>query len=278
MGSLRILLARMSSYGEDVLMGHIRLGRLPKTRPWSRVFQLLESDSIDPGELAQATALAAQQQFATLERNRAINYCFWFLVRVVTAARGDDFTGELTQLGIQNFSSTSGLGFVQQVAHTVEKELRKRGETAVFSRIAELSLREVLSANIIEQSRSLFGTSLQEIQAACRAISTQVRFGEVAKEFFAQFTSRSIRYLLDKELSNYIGKDKTLGSPKHVLEFQQALSRYCTETAKIVEEFAAGWFSKHNWETKNDISEDTAAAFTAYALEKIQMELREIQA
>ena len=117
-------------------------------------------------------------------------------MRVVTAARGDDFAGELAQLGIQNFPITSGLGFVQQVAHTVEKELRKRDETAVFSRMAELSLREVLSANIIEQSRSLFGTSLQEIQSACRAISTQVRFGEVAKEFFAQFTSRSIRYLL----------------------------------------------------------------------------------
>jgi hypothetical protein len=32
------------------------------------VFQLLESDNIDPGELAQATALAAQQQCATLEK------------------------------------------------------------------------------------------------------------------------------------------------------------------------------------------------------------------
>ncbi len=56
-----------------------------------------------------------------------------------------------------------------------------------------------------------------------------------------------------------------------------ASQSYCTETAKIVEEFAAGWFSKHNWESNNNISEETTAAFTAYAFEKIQMELREAQ-
>jgi hypothetical protein len=106
-------------------------------------------------------------------------------------------------------------------------------------------------------------------------MSTQRRFGEVAKAFFAHFTSRSLQYLLDKEISNYVGADKPFTSPDHVLDFHQALHRYCTETATIVEEFAGGWFSKNNWEHNNDISEETTAAFTAYAFEKIQMELRE---
>jgi hypothetical protein len=258
-------------------MGHIRLGRLPKTRRWSVVFDVLEGDSVSPDALARATATAAQQQFAALEGDRAVNYCFWVLVRIVTAARGDDFAGELRRLGISGTEISSGLGFIQQITQMVEKELRNRGQPTVFVRIAELSLREVLSANIIEQSRSLFGTSFEDIQAACRAISTQRRFGEVAKDFFSLFTNRSLQYLTDKEVSNYIGPEKPFASPESVLEFQEALQRYCTETSKIVEDFAAGWFSKNNWASNNNISEETAAAFTAYAFEKIQMELREAE-
>lgn len=256
-------------------MGHIRLGRLPKSKSWSRVFAVLEGDSINPSDLAHATSIAAQQQFTALQGNRSINYCFWVLVRIVTAARTGDFSSELERLGIQTTGVTSGVGFVHQMGEAVQKGLRRRGDPTIFVRMAELSLREVLSANIVEQSNSLFGTGLKEIQAACRNISTQKRFGQVAQQFFAHFMSRSIRYITDKEISNYVGPDRALSSPDRVLKLQESLDRYCAESAKIVEEFAGGWFSKHNWETNNNIPEDATAIFTAYALQKINMELLE---
>ncbi len=259
-------------------MGHVRVGRLPKTKPWAGLFDQLRGAEVNAGQIAQATAEAAQQEFAVLEGDRRINHCFWFLVRLVTAARNDDFTGELARLGLTNPSFTSGLAFVQQVARTVEREQRKRGQPTVFSRMAEMSLRQVLSANLVQQSQTLFGTGQEEIQAACRAISTRQQFGRVARDFFATFMSRTIRYLTDKELSNYVGPTGAMASPTQVLEFEQALNRHCHETAKIVEEFAGGWFSKHNWESNNDISEKETAGFTAYALQKIQMDLREGEA
>lgn len=258
-------------------MGHIRLGRLPKTRSWSRVFQALTGDSVTPQQLAGSIAIAAQKQFSSFERDEAINYCFWVLVRIATAARGKDFVGDLQQLKLSGRHITSGLDFVQQVGQAIQSELSRRGRRTVFAQMAALSLKEVLSASIIEESKSLFGTGVREVQAACRAISTQKRFGELAKEFFAKFIGRSIRYLTDKELSNHVASETALGSPARVVEFQKTLDHYCFESAKIVEEFAAGWFSKHNWETNNNIPEDAAAGFTSYALNKIQMELREEQ-
>jgi hypothetical protein len=259
-------------------VGHVRVGRLPKTKPWAGLFHQLQGTGVNAGQIAQATAKAAQEHFAALEGDRRINYCFWFLARLVTAARSDDFTGELARLGLTNPSFTSGLAFVQQVSRTVEREQRKRGQPTVFSRMAELSLRQVLSANLVQQSQTLFGTGQGEIQAACRAISTRQQFGRVARDFFAAFMSRTIRYVTDKELSNYVGPTGAMASPTQVLEFEQALNRHCQETAKIVEEFAGGWFSKHNWEANNDISERETAGFTAYALQKIQMDLREGEA
>ena len=89
-------------------MGHIRLGRLPKSKSWSKVFEVLKGDNINPGDLARATSIAAQQQFTALQKDQSINYCFWVLVRVVTAARTGDFSGELERLGVQTTGVTSG--------------------------------------------------------------------------------------------------------------------------------------------------------------------------
>jgi hypothetical protein len=255
-------------------MGHIRLGRIPKTKPWRSLFEALETGDVSAAALSKATALGLQTEVAGLQRDQAINYCFWVLVRLATAARAD-FGAELRQLGIQPEAVSSGLGFVQQVSRSVERELKARGESSVFGRMAELTLREVLSANIVEQSRSLFGTSLDDVKSACRAISTTKNFGQVAKDFYAAFISRSIQYVTDKEISNYIGSNKPLASPQDVLKFQESVERYCRETANIVQEFAGGWFSKNNWETNNNIPEHEASDFTSYALQKIQMELRE---
>ncbi|TSC54342.1 MAG: hypothetical protein LiPW30_703 [Parcubacteria group bacterium LiPW_30] len=256
-------------------MGHIRLGRLPKKKPWSAVFSVLKGENITPSDVARTVVQSAKEQFSVLEGNAGVNYCFWILVRIATAARSNNFFTELEQLGINIAGVNSGVAFVQHVSKSVEQEVKKRVPSTVFVRMAELSLREVLSSNIIEQSKSLFGTGGEEICCACRAISTRNSFGKVAREFFSKFISRSIRYIADKELSNYIGSGCLMKSPREALAFHQELNTYCFNTAKIVEEFSAGWFSKHNWETNNNISEESTVGFTAYALQKIQMELEE---
>ncbi|MBI3910028.1 MAG: hypothetical protein HY320_03735 [Armatimonadetes bacterium] len=256
-------------------MGHIRLGRLPKTRKWRAVFSALESAAPNAPDLAAATAEAAEERFAALAGDPIINFCFWTLVRIATSARSGDFTDELLRLGFRVTSFTSGLSFVHQLSQAVERQSRLRGEPNVFSRMAQLGLREVVSANILEQSRSLFGTETVGIQAAWRALSTEARFGRVARQFFADLMSRSLRYLVDKELSNHVGPEGSFASPSVVLEFHKSLDGYCFESAKIVEEFASGWFSKHNWQSNNNITEANTAGFTAYAIEKIAMELQE---
>lgn len=258
-------------------MGHIRLGRLPKLRPWTGVFSALDSADLDVAELAKATAVAAQQQFKTLEGNEAINYCFWVLVRIAAAAKRKDLSGELERLGANSNNVTSGLTFIHEVSRAVEKELKQRGQANVFVRMAALSLRDILTANIVERSQTLFGTSFKDVESACRSFSSPKPFGQITKEFYASFTSRSLLFLVDKELSNYVGPGKSISSPDQALELHSAVKRYCLETAKIVEEFAAGWFSKNNWQTDYNISEDTTQGFTSYALQKIQMDLREGQ-
>jgi len=254
-------------------MGHIRLGRLPKTKPWQRVFGILDGSDVDPAQLSNAVLGAARKELAGLKGDEAVSYCFWVLARVATAARSPDFASELRRLGIPSEGVQSGAQFVQRVAKAVQAELQRRGMYSAFARIAELSLRQTLSGAITEQSRSLFGTGLPEIQTACRDISAKSRFGRVGQDYFANFLNRALSYLVDKELSNFVGAGRALGSSRRAIEFHEALAAYCTESARIVEEYAGGWLSKHNWESNNDISERETGGFCAYALEKLLMDL-----
>lgn len=255
-------------------MGHIRLGRIPKTKLWAGLFDTLATHGIDTIKLSKTIAEAAAKKYSSLESNQAINYCFWILVRIASASRSKNFTGALRELGINIDEINSGIKFVQEISKTVQENISKRSQRTVYDEMAELSLREVLSANIIEESRTLFGTNPEDIKSACIKMSKRNRFGIIAKEFFSQFMCRSIQFITDKEVSNYIGPEKPIKNNNQLVYFREDLYRYCYETSKIIEDFADGWFSKHSWESNNKISEKETSSFTSYALKKLQMELQ----
>jgi len=210
-----------------------------------------------------------------LKGDEGLNYCFWVLLRIAAAARAPDFDARLTQLGIDCSSVSSALDFVRRVSDAVQPGLERRRGNAVFSRFAELSLRRALSQSITDASQTLFGTSMAEIHAACHRCSSRDGFGKIARRFFTEFTRRTVRFVIDKEISNHVGSQGSFASSSDIGCFYQALDTYCEEASLIVEDFSGGWFSKHNWETNDIIPEDSASSFTAYALEKFMMELRE---
>lgn len=255
-------------------MGHVRLGRLPKTRAWGQVVDLLESDVGNIPEVTKATMKAAEVQLKKLGTDPVIGYCFWLLTRVTWFARGEDFASRLAEIGVNPKTASSAFTFISQLTDHARTKAAEHPESSVFAEIASLSLRQALAETVAERSRTLFGTSLGDIQKACQLYSTRNQFGILAKHFFAHFLSRSLQYLVNKELSNHIGPSHALNDIASAKEFNDALITYSRQSAKIVEEFAAGWYSKHNWESRGEIPEEDARKFVAMALRKLRMELQ----
>ena len=81
-------------------MGHLRMGRLPKTRRWTQVVDLLDAGSLDTGELAAAVFEAADYRLRQLANDQGLGYSFWLLTRIALAARGNTFVEDLSRLGI----------------------------------------------------------------------------------------------------------------------------------------------------------------------------------
>ncbi len=254
-------------------MGHTRIGRLPKTRRWQGVVGLLDQSADDVPAVASATAWAAEARLRQLSRDPSLIHCFWLLTRLASASREDDFAGAVRGLGIDPPASNSALAFVSQVSDQVRNDLTQFTESGHFSELASLALRRTLSETVGQHGRSLFGSSIEDVQRAFREHSTQKGFGDLARRFFGDFLSRTLRSFVDRELSNNVGNGHTLTGIDASQEFSEALDLYARQSARIVEEFASGWYGKHNWESGGQISHEDAQGFVAVALRKLRMEL-----
>ncbi len=235
---------------------------------------LLDAEPSDTAGVARAVVRAADERLTRLGHDEALVYCFWLLTRVTWAARGPQFRDQLADIGIEVSDSTSALGLVSKVSEQARTALAQHPESGPFGDLASLSLRRALTDTIGAQNQGLFGSSIADVQYACRAYSSRKQFGVLATRFFADFFSRTLRYFVDREVANYVGPGRSIPNIQAGQHFEQALDLYARQSAHIVEDFAGGWYSKHNWESQGQISADEVQGFVAYALRKLRMEVK----
>lgn len=256
-------------------MGHIRLGRLPKTRSWDRVVSLLGEGVTDAPQVADATLKAALDLKPLLEREPGLVQAFHFLARLCYAARSDEFYEECGKLGLDLSSEKNRkipLAFLTTAASALDKRIRSvRGRT-LFSDIAQQAFREALTQAVNKQPVSLFGHSEADLRSTFRELSKTQQFNSVARDFFSSFLRRTLRYFLSKEIHNHIGAGLAIPNYEATGEFDSALKRYCDERAVIVERFAGEYTSKQNWHGQLD--EDAARRFMFVAIKKLTEELQ----
>ncbi len=159
-------------------MGHIRLGRLPRTKTWQQVVSLLGTRTSTPEDVARATLDAARPLFGrpsenligSLASDPGLIGSFYVLAQVAFRAREHDFLAALRERGIAvpPDEAATAIAFVARVSETARRHVATASNPTVFSEIAILSLREVLSEAIADHSRTLFGTNVTAVQAACR--------------------------------------------------------------------------------------------------------------
>jgi hypothetical protein len=252
-------------------MGHIRLGRLPKTLKWKQVIGLLADGRASVKEIAESTAAAAANAFNNFNSDNGLSYCYWLLTQITWHAKSEDFYETLESLGLDICDETSALGFISKVSSHADAEIKDLGETTIFTEIAQLSMREILTEIIVECSRTLFGTTPEDIRIACASLATKKQFGLLSRQFFSNFLNRTLQFFISKEISNHVGVGKSFEDIEAVEDFEIALDAFCYQSSKIVEDFAGGWYSKRNWE--GDISLEDSKKFVHVAVEKLRSEL-----
>lgn len=253
-------------------MGHTIVGNLPKSAKWRVVVGLLDAPELSAARVAGATVDAAERRLLALRGDPSLTYCFWLLTRLAGAARGPDFLDETARLGVPAAPGDSALAFVARVTDRARVELNGHPESGPFGELASLALRRALTETVGTEGRSLFGSSLEDLEGAFRRHSTAAQFGELSRRFFGDFFARTLRFYVERELSHHVGGGP-LATVADAGAFTEALDRHARESAAIVEGFAAAWYSKRHWEREGHIPLEDARGFVAHALRKLRSEL-----
>jgi hypothetical protein len=145
-------------------MGHIRLGRLPRTLRWQGVVQLLDQSPEDVSAVTRATLTTASERLRQLTRDPWLSFCFWLLARVTEAARGPEFVSVLAELGIEAQEGQSTIGFISRVSDRAREEAARHPESGPFAELASLALRRALSETVGQEGRPFLSTALKDLQ------------------------------------------------------------------------------------------------------------------
>lgn len=252
-------------------MGHSRVGMLPNTAPWRKVVGLVAGNAPVP-VVATATTEAAHLGLELADGDPGLCHAFYLLSQVVLAARQENLSEALAELGIKIPAQPSVLDVAAGFTEAVDKHLQSTWSRTDVGEMAQLAAAESLTAVLSDRASSLFGATSAELQDAIRGCSTPTGFSSLAHDFFSRFTQRFLTYHLSRELSNHVGEGRRFGNPREHTAFVDELKVHCREAALIVRDFAGKWHSKTTFE--GGITPTKAKGFVHVALDKLRRELK----
>jgi hypothetical protein len=251
-------------------MGHIRLPYLPRTTRWQEVVDLVGGVT-SAAAVASATIDAIDEGFAEGGDDPGLVHAVWLLASLPDVAKSGDFAKGLGGLGVKVSANPSVAEVTAAISDAVDSYLGAHRGRSDIGEMALGAAVEALSKNLAQRTSSLF-PEVDDVRTQVAKLGTEVQFGQLARDFFARFTERSLKYYVDRELPRQVGGDGRFQTLAEQREFSRALELHCQQAARIVEAFAGGWWSKARFE--KDLTEERTARFVAYALKKLRDELR----
>jgi hypothetical protein len=204
-------------------MGHSKLNGLPKTRTWQKVVEPLASSDASLNEIIALTAQASRKTLIDSRYAESLNHCYWLFTNLAKASRGNDFAGELQNLGINISKQDSGIGALKKIYDSASTHLRKSNNISILDEIAVDAFKGAIHNTIAQESQSLFGCNLETIQKAFKKYSTSKWVSKLGRDFFSEYVYKSFSHVLEKELANSIRPNGRFQNSADISEFDKNL-------------------------------------------------------
>jgi hypothetical protein len=241
-------------------LGHIRLGRLPRTRNWNAVVALLQAGApVD--EVASAASDAAKGALSMAAKDPLFLAVVELLAQLPQEARGPGYHAAMEARGIADLTSVPGL--LAGLADWIDSESLRTAARSDIGEIAQSAFLAAMSDELGRSLPSLFDPTPADIRRALGRLSSGDHFASLARGFFAGVVQRTLNYYLSRELSNHVGGGGRFATDAERVAFDRALAQHAHEAARIVEAYAGGWYGKTLWQGGGLTTEKTRA-FTSY--------------
>jgi hypothetical protein len=255
-------------------MGHIRLGKLPRTRSWDRVVALIAGGA-QAEQVANATMRAAERVLGQAFHDTGLVETLWLVLRLPLAARSDDFPRSLRDHGL-NVSDAPGLmEILGAFTDAVDTRLiNNRGRTDL-GEMAQMAAVETYAEIVGPHTQGLFGVAPDDVRRAFAQLATTAQVSHLGRHFFGRLIYKCLDFYLSRALADHVGEGKRFATLRQVAEFSEALQTHCGQAARVVEIFSGEWFSKHRWETRGELPRNLTAKFAHGAMRKLIDELKQ---
>jgi hypothetical protein len=253
-------------------MGHLWLGTLPATRRWRDVIGLI-ADGADVSRVAEATAHAWQRAFETVRNDAGFREAVWLLTQLGAAGRSEDPGTILSAAGLDVAGSSSVVEVAIALSTAMDARIEGSRHRSDFGELAQRALVATVTEQFQREMSPLIPSSADDIRAAVRQCGKEKTFGALSRGFYARLTNECLNYFLSKTLSAQVGEKRQFATTAQLAQFEDAMRTHCVEAAGIVEDYSAGWFSKHYRDGGGVIGREDADHFGWYGLVKMHHEL-----
>lgn len=246
-------------------MGHNRLPRLPTSRNWQQVVQLLEA-SAPPQDIVAQTAISAQRSFQSAADDPVYVEAVRILIALAQAGQAGDTGPSLRRQGLELNQSETLLDLLDAVSERLENVSRTHQGVSDLGELSRRALLTTLHTRLLDRMPGLFGEQPGDLANALQHYSGPIGFSELSRGFFTAMTSETLAYWLERTLSAQVDDIGTRDA------FDGALHQFSAEATRIIKEFSSGWYAKHALNVENTPVE-AARSFAAVAFKKINDEL-----
>lgn len=257
-------------------MGHVRLGRLPRTRKWREVVDLIAAGA-DAAQVACATLRAAEQAFSyrSVSQDAGFNQAVWLITQLGLSAQASDPIQYLREHDISIPPQVSPLGLVAAFSDAMDGYVNRSGARSDLSELAHRALVDAVGSRLGPKTDGqLFGTTQDTVKDALATFGNPREFAHLSRAFFSRLTRECMDYYLSQTLNSQVGEHRRFASTNEKAQFDEALTVHCREAARIVEQYSADWFSKHRFEEDGRISRESVQGFASWAMKKMTAELK----
>lgn len=225
-------------------MGHVRLGKLPRSQKWQDVIALLGDGGTSAQALAEAVANAAIADLEKAANNKTLVAVYQMLVDIPQAAKEKDFQAALKKIGIDVPPNPTLDHVAMGMAKAIDAISAANGPRTDLGTMAKESAISTFLEMSDNASQTLWGSTTDDMQSGIASFTNTERFGEFSQRFHADLSHRILNYHLDRQMPRHVAATERFPTIADMSVFQDGLRKHCMESSMIMRTFARDWLGK----------------------------------
>jgi hypothetical protein len=256
-------------------MGHTRIGRIPKSKTWENIIELLNSEGVEAERLsrdeiasiANESLLAAEKGLLDASSDVGVYNAIFIVTKILESIATNSESSEY-YIDINNISDSRELAF--EIHSKIRSFLI---ENCISSDKSEIALKSISKA-ILESTAQKQFSLIDEIQSKneFKKLASKNGFAEFGQKFIANFTYLYTNFFLSR-VSNYSVGSEQIKNINQLSHFNSENLKHWDESAHIVKDLSGMWFAKKVFYEKN-LTPQSVKAYLSLAFRKMSAEAK----